>query len=268
VANGARRVADAITKIGEGVTSRVKWAGGLFVMLGRTLARGPRRPFGLFDISYQVLQAGIRSIPLATMMALFVGMILAWQFGEALADFGAKNRLGHVTSLALVRELVPTLLAVTVGTKMATGMTAELGSMKVTEQIDALAALGADPLKKLVWPRLVGASIAMPLLVAWGNVVAMLGGMLISDLVFDVPALYFYETYIDMLEPIHYVMSQTKGLVFGALAGLIGCYQGFTTKIGTEAVGMSTTETVIAVSVMILLADFVLTTLFMPVGSV
>ena len=259
---------DAVTDLGQTITDGVQWFGGMAVMLGKAIVRGPRRPFGLFDISYQILQLGIRSVPLATMMAVFVGMILAWQFGEALVDFGAKNRLGHVTSLALVRELVPTLLAVTVGTKMATGMTAELGSMKVTEQIDALSALGADPIKKLVWPRFVGAAIAMPLLVAWGNVVAMLGGMLISDTVFDVPAEYFYVTYIDMLEPINYVMSQTKGMVFGALVGIIGCYQGFSTKFGTEAVGMSTTQTVIVVSVMVLLADFALTTMFMPVGSV
>ncbi|PRQ02344.1 putative phospholipid ABC transporter permease protein MlaE [Enhygromyxa salina] len=264
----ASTLRDAITNLGETISSGVLWCGGMSVMFAKAMLRGPRRPLGLFDISYQVLQLGIRSLPLATMMALFVGMILTWQFGEALVDFGAKNRLGHVTSLALVRELVPTLLAVTVGTKMATGMTAELGSMKVTEQIDALSALGADPIKKLVWPRIIGAAIAMPLLVAWGNVVAMLGGMLISDSVFDVPAEYFYVTYIDMLEPTHYVMSQTKGLAFGGLAGLIGCYQGFTTKFGTEAVGQSTTESVIATSVMVLLADFVLTTLFMPIGPV
>jgi len=255
-----------VTNLGQTINGGIKWSGGMAVMAGQALIRGPRRPFALFDISYQVLQLGIRSTPLATMMALFVGMILAWQFGEALTAFGAKNSIGTVTSLALVRELVPTLLAVTVGTKMATGMTAELGSMKVTEQIDAISALGADPIKKLVWPRLVAASIAMPLLVAWGNVIAMLGGMLISDTVFDVPAGYFYATYIDELEPIHYIMSQTKALVFGALAGLIGCYQGFSTKFGTEAVGLSTTETVIAVSVLVLIADFALTALFMPVG--
>ncbi len=254
-----------VRKVGGTVVDLVEWCGGMTVMFGQAVVRGPRRPWGLFDISYQVLQVGIRSIPVATMMAMFVGMILTWQFGEALADFGAKNSIGYVTSLALVRELVPTLLAVTVGTKMATGMTAELGSMKVTEQIDAIAALGADPIKKLVWPRLVAASIAMPLLVAWGNVVAMVGGMLISDVVFDVPAEYFYSTYIDELEPIHYVMSQTKALVFGGLAGIVGCYQGFSTKFGTEAVGMSTTETVIAVSVMVLLADFALTALFIPI---
>jgi phospholipid/cholesterol/gamma-HCH transport system permease protein len=255
-----------VINLGTTINSGIKWCGGLAVMLGQALVRGPRRPFGLYDISYQIVQLGIRSIPVTTMMSLFVGMILAWQFGEALADFGAKNSLGYVTSLALVRELVPTLLAVTVGTKMATGMTAELGSMKVTEQIDAISALGADPIKKLVWPRLVAASIAMPLLVAWGNVAAMLGGMLISDTVFDVPASYFYHTYIDELEPLHYIMSETKALVFGALAGIIGCYQGFTTKFGTEAVGLATTETVIAVSVMVLLADFALTTFFMPIG--
>jgi len=255
-----------IEDVGKTVNAAVMWCGGMTVMFGQAVFRGPRRPFGLFDISYQVLQLGIRSIPLATMMSLFVGMILAWQFGEALAAFGAKNSLGTVTSLALVRELVPTLLAVTVGTKMATGMTAELGSMKVTEQIDAISALGADPIKKLVWPRLIAASIAMPLLVAFGNVMAMVGGMLISDTVFDVPASYFYATYIGELEPMHYIMSLTKALVFGALAGIIGCYQGFSTKFGTEAVGLSTTETVIAVSVMVLIADFALTTIFMPVG--
>ncbi|NJK32671.1 MAG: ABC transporter permease [Deltaproteobacteria bacterium] len=255
-----------ITSVGETITSLVLYCGGMMVMLGQSLVRGPRRPFALFDTSYQLLQLGIRSLPLTTLMSVFVGMILAWQFGEALNDFGAKNSIGYVTALALVRELVPTLLAVTVGTKMATGMTAELGSMKVTEQIDAISALGADPIKKLVWPRLVASTLAMPLLVAWGNVLAMLGGMLIADTVFDVPAGYFYATYIDELEPLHYVMSQTKALAFGMLAGLVGCYQGFTTKFGTEAVGQSTTETVIAVSVLVLLADFALTTIFMPIG--
>jgi phospholipid/cholesterol/gamma-HCH transport system permease protein len=259
-------VRELITGLGGNLTSMVKWSGGMAVMLGQALFRGPRRPLGLFDISYQLLQLGIRSLPVTTLMSIFVGMILAWQFGEALTDFGAKSAIGYVTSLALVRELVPTLLALTVGTKMATGMTAELGSMKVTEQIDAIAALGADPIKKLVWPRLIGATIAMPLLVAWGNVIAMVGGMIISDTVFDVPASYFYATYIDELEPMHYVMSQTKALVFGALAGLVGCFQGFSTKFGTEAVGQSTTETVIAVSVSVLLADFALTTIFMPIG--
>ena len=254
-----------IEKIGGGIATVVIWTGGMSKMAFDAILRGPKRPWGLYDISYQTLQLGVRSLPLASMMSIFVGMILAWQFGEALVDFGAKNSIGYVTSLALVRELVPSILAVTVGTKMSTGMAAELGSMKVTEQIDAIAALGADPIKKLVWPRLVAATLAMPLLVAWGNVLAMFGGMFISDTVFDVPASYFYSSYVDELEPMHYIMSVVKSVTFGGLAGTIGCYQGFNTKFGTEAVGQSTTDAVIATSVSVLVADFVLTTVFLPV---
>ncbi len=254
-----------IENTGEYASNFFGWLGALTRMFFRTLAVGPRRPLGLFDISYQTLQLGIRSLPMATLMAVFIGMILAWQFGEALADFGATNALGYVTALALVRELVPSIMALTVGVKMATGMTAELGSMKVTEQIDAIASLGADPLKKLVWPRLLGATLALPLLVVWGNVIALGGGMFISDSVFDVPAPYFYTTYIDELHPMDYISGLAKALVFGGVAGMIGCYQGFSTKFGTEAVGLSTTETVVAVSIAVLVADFALTTLFIPV---
>src|SRR5690606_4581585 len=100
--------------------------------------------------------------------------------------------LGYASSLALVCELVPTLIAITVGAKMSAGMAAELGSMKVTEQIDAVAALGADPIKKLVWPRVSAATLALPLLVAWGNVIALFGGMLTAEGVYGVPAGYFY----------------------------------------------------------------------------
>jgi phospholipid/cholesterol/gamma-HCH transport system permease protein len=164
--------------------------------------------------------------------------------------------------LALVRELVPTLLAITVGAKMAAGMAAELGSMKVTEQIDAVAALGADPIKKLVWPRVVAATLALPLLVVWGNFIALFGGMLIAEWIYGVPAGYFYETYVDELVPLDYISSIVKGTVFGFLVGLIGCYQGFGTKFGTEAVGVATTETVVATSICIIIADFYLTLFF------
>lgn len=253
-----------IQNVGAYVTRFLDWLGTLTRMFWETVKVGPRRPFGIFDISYQTLQLGIRSLPMATLMSVFIGMILAWQFGDALADFGATNALGDASSLALVRELVPTILAVTVGVKMATGMTAELGSMKVTEQIDALASMGANPLKKLVWPRLTGAVIALPLLVVWGNVMALGGGMFIGESVFDVPAAYFYGQYVDELAPIDYISGLVKGIVFGGIAGMIGCHQGFTTKFGTEAVGLATTETVVAVSITVLIADFALTTLFLP----
>lgn len=260
-----KTIRDRIARIGHVIDEFVLWLGGLVVMFVQTVVRGPKRPWGYHDITDQILRLGIKSLPLTVLMSGFVGMILAWQFGDALTDFGAKSALGNVTSLALVQELVPVIVAVTVGTKMATGMTAELGSMKVTEQIDAIAALGADPLKKLVWPRLVGATLAMPLLVALGNLVAMLGGMAIGEGVFDIPADYFYGTYIDELEPLDYVSSIVKAAVFGALTGLMGCYEGFNTKFGTEAVGQATTQTVASLSIAVLVADFGLTVLFVPI---
>lgn len=254
-----------LQKLGARINLFFQWVGGLAVLFGRAIVVGPRRPLGIYDLSYQTLAVGLKSMPMASLMSLFIGMILVWQFGEALADFGAKQSVGYASSLALVRELIPTTLALTVGSKMATGMTAELGSMKVTEQIDAIASLGADPVKKLVWPRMFAASLALPLLVAWGNIMALLGGMLISDAVFDVPAGYFYETYIYELTPLDYMSGIVKALVFGILAGIIGCYQGFITLFGTEAVGQSTTETVVAVSIAVVVADFALTTLFLPI---
>lgn len=260
-----RSFQDRIAGIARRLDTFLMWTGGTALMLMQAVRRGPKRPIGYHDITDQTLRLGIRSIPLTFLMSIFVGMILAWQFGDALEDFGAKNALGNVTSLALVQELVPVLIAVTVGTKMATGMTAELGSMKVTEQIDAIAALGADPIKKLVWPRIVGATLAMPLLVAFGNLVAMVGGMAVSDWVFDVPGEYFYSTYVEELDVMDYITSLTKAGCFGMLTGLIGCYEGFNTKFGTEAVGQATTQTVASLSISVLVADFALTALFVPV---
>lgn len=256
---------ETLAKIGDRLRELATWVGGLSVMFLRAVTVGPRRPLGIYDLSYQTLQIGIRSLPLASIMSIFMGMIFAWQFGETLAAFGAKNAIGYASALANVRELVPTILAITVGAKMATGMTAELGSMKVSEQIDAIASLGADPIKKLVWPRLFAATVSMPLLVIWGNILALLGGMFVGEVVFDVPASYFYSTYVDQLIPMYYVSGMVKATTFGALAGLIGCYQGFQTKFGTEAVGLATTETVVAVSIAVLLADFLLTAIFIPI---
>jgi phospholipid/cholesterol/gamma-HCH transport system permease protein len=249
-------------RFGAIVLAGLEWTGGITRLIGHMIRVGPRRPVGIDDIARQMVEQGIRSLPIATFMSLFIGMILSWQFGWALLDFGATMALGQVTSIALVCELVPTLLAVTVGAKMAAGMAAELGSMKVSEQIDAVAALGADPVKKLVWPRVVAATAALPLLVAWGNVIGLLGAMLIGEWIYGVPAGYFYQTYIAELEPMDYVSSISKATVFGFEVGIIGCYQGFATRFGTEAVGVSTTETVVATSICIIIADFYLTMVF------
>ncbi|MDC0667188.1 MlaE family ABC transporter permease [Nannocystis radixulma] len=252
--------------VGRNIRAGVDWAGGISLLLVRALLRGVQRPWGVHDVFRQVVALGVRSLPLSTLMGVFIGMALTWQFGEALASFGAKNAVGKAAALALVRELVPALMALTIGAKISTGITAELGSMKVSEQIDAIASLGADPVKKLVWPRVAASAVALPLLNVYGNVLALFGGAFIADLVFDVPAEYFYETYVQQLHPLDYVSGLVKSATFGVLVGLIGCYQGFQTGFGTEAVGSSTTQTVVATSIAIIVFDFVLTTVFLPAG--
>ncbi len=252
----------SLERLGTIVLTGLDWVGGMTRLFIHMVKVGPRRPVGIDDIARQMVQQGIRSLPITTFISLFIGMILAWQFGWALKDFGAVMALGDASSLALVNELVPTMLALTVGAKMAAGMAAELGSMKVTEQIDAVAALGADPVKKLVWPRVCAATVSMPLLAMWGNILALLGAMLIGEWIYGVPAGYFYEKYIEELAPLDYISSIAKATTFGFEVGLIGCYQGFNTKYGTEAVGVSTTETVVATSICIIIADFYLTMVF------
>lgn len=251
-----------IEKFGGVLVSGLSWVGGVSRMAIRTAQVAVKRPIGFRDIGVQLVHLGIRSLPIASFLSLFIGMILTWQFGWGLSDFGATMALGYAASLALVRELIPTFLAITVGAKMAAGMAAELGSMKVTEQIDAVATLGADPIKKLVWPRVCGSTLAVPLLVVWGNAVALVGGMLIAEWAYAVPSGYFYETYIDMLAPIDYVASLVKATTYGFIVGIIGCYQGFGTRHGTEAVGVATTETVVATSICIIISDFYLTMIF------
>jgi len=251
----------AIERLGGFVLAGLDWLGGVAILAVTALRVGPRRPFGWGDIVKQMAEQGFGSLPITTFISLFIGMILTWQFAWALKDFGAVMTLGYAASLALVRELIPTVIAITVGAKMAAGMAAELGSMKVTEQIDAVAALGANPIKKLVWPRVFAATFATPLLVVWGNVVALGGGMVIGEK-WGVPAGYFYETYIDMLVPLDYIATLSKGFIFGFIVGIIGCYQGFNAKTGTEAVGVATTETVVATSICVIVADFYLTLVF------
>lgn len=255
-----------VEKFGAVVIDGVVWLGGVGMLAGRAVWLVPRLPWGITDISVQMMRQGVTSIPIATLLSVFTGMILAWQFGDALADFGATMALGYTASVALVTELVPTFMALTVGSKIAAGMAAELGSMKVTEQIDAVAALGADPVKKLVCPRITATTLTIPLLVVWGNVMALFGSMLIAEWQFGVPAGYYYQTYIDMLTPRDYTASMVKAVIYGFLVSSIGCYQGFNTKQGTEAVGASTTETVVACAIWVIVADFLVTIQFFSVN--
>lgn len=220
------------------------------------------RPFEWRAIVYQMESVGVRSLSIASVTAVFIGMVMAVQFAISLQKFGAMEYTGRVVGLSFSRELAPTLTAVIVGGRVGAGMAAEVGSMAVTEQIDAIRALGADPVKKLVLPRAVAAVIVMPLLSIFALLFGFCGAMIVISSQFNIPAGFFLRSAIDSVGMNDFLSGICKSPVFGAIIALVGCHFGLTTTGGTEGVGRSTTRTVVVISIAILIADFFLTKIY------
>jgi phospholipid/cholesterol/gamma-HCH transport system permease protein len=236
---------------------------GMFSLMTARAARALfARPFEWRAIVYQMESVGVRSLSIASVTAVFIGMVMAVQFAISLQKFGAMEYTGRVVGLSFSRELAPTLTAVIVGGRVGAGMAAEVGSMAVTEQIDAIRALGADPIKKLVLPRAAAAVIVMPLLSIFALLFGFCGAMIVISSQFNIPAGFFLRSAIDSVAMNDFLSGICKSPVFGAIIALVGCHFGLTTTGGTEGVGRSTTRTVVVVSIAILIADFFLTKIY------
>ncbi|MEZ4315679.1 MAG: ABC transporter permease [Polyangiaceae bacterium] len=228
-------------------------------MTGGAMTAMWRRPFEIRSTLHQMEMIGVKSASLASITAVFVGMVMAVQFAFGLQKFGGMEYTGRIIGLSFARELAPALTAVIVGGRIGSGIAAEVGSMAVTEQIDAIRALGADPIKKLVVPRLVASTLVMPVLGALALVLGFAGAMLICAVEFDIPPGFFLRTALGSVNFKDYVSGMYKTPFFGAIIAIIGCHFGLITRGGTEGVGQSTTRTVVAISIAILVADFLLT---------
>lgn len=218
-----------------------------------------QRPFELKATVYQFYMLGVRSVTITSVTAIFVGMVMALQFAFGLQRFGGIEYTGRVIGISFMRELAPTLTAVIVGARMGAGIAAEIGSMSVTEQVDAIRSLGADPLKKLVAPRLFAATLVMPTLCALALVLGFCGAMFITSVQFGLPAGFFLRTALSSVNYIDYVSGTFKTPIYGALIAIIGCHYGLRTRGGTEGVGHATTATVVTTSIALLIADFFMT---------
>jgi phospholipid/cholesterol/gamma-HCH transport system permease protein len=188
-------------------------------------------------------------------------MVLALQSGVNMARFGAEAYVGPVVALSILRELGPVLTAILVGGKAASGITAELGSMQVTEQIDALRALGVNYLKKLVVPRILAALVVFPLVTTLADAVGLVGGMLIVVFERGVDPYLYWNTISYWVVMRDFLSGLAKSVVFGGIITLIGCYNGLATTGGTEGLGRSTTDTVVQVAMAVIISDFFLTKL-------
>ncbi len=212
---------------------------------------------------YQIEQLGVRSLGIGAATAIFVGIVMAIQFAFSLEKFGAKDTVGRIVGLSEVRELAPSLTALVVGSRIAAGMAAELGSMAVTEQIDAIRALGADPIRKLVVPRMLAGIIIMPLITCFALVLGVGSAMVVSRVSFGVPQAFFLTSAIDSITMRDLMSGLGKTPFFGFVITIIGCHFGMTTYGGTEGVGRSTTTSVVVVSIAVLIADALLTQIFL-----
>jgi phospholipid/cholesterol/gamma-HCH transport system permease protein len=252
----------ALEVIGDKLIGFFNHIGQVSLMFLQSLAAMFKRPFEFRAVVYQLESLGVRSVGIACVTAIFIGMVMAVQFAFGLQKFGGMEYTGRVVGLSFTRELAPTLTAVIVGGRIGSGMTAELGSMAVTEQIDAIYALGADPIKKLVVPRLIASVIVMPLLAGFALMLGFSGAMVVTDSQFGIPSSFFLRTALETLTLADFMNGMWKCPAFGAIIALVGCHFGLITTGGTEGVGRSTTRSVVAISICILIADFFLTRLF------
>ena len=248
--------------LGHRIGKLVDNLGAISIMAWQTLRAAFTPPFEFRAIIYQLESVGVKSVGIATITSVFIGMVMAVQFAISLQKFGAMEYTGRVVGLSYTRELAPTLTAVIVGGRVGAGMAAEVGSMAVTEQIDAIRALGADPIKKLVLPRVIALVIGMPILSMLALVCGVTGAMIVVSTSFNIPGNFFIRSAIDVNTINDLLSGMCKCPWFGAIIALVGCYYGITTKGGTEGVGKATTQTVVDVSISILIADFFLTKIY------
>lgn len=254
-----------VQTLGERILRMTEALGGFALLAAASVRALGQRRFPWGELLIQLEAAVVRSTPLVAITALFTGMVLSLQTAYALGRFGARPYVGSIVGLAIVRELGPVLAALMVGGRVGAGITSELGSMKVTEQVDAIRAMGADPVQKLVLPRVLAVTFGLPLLTFFAVLLGVLGGMLVADLQYGIGANFYLQTVTTTVTVGDFVSGVSKTFVFGWIVAMVGCHVGLGTEGGTRGVGSATTRSVVAASIAILVSDFFLTKLFMLV---
>jgi len=239
---------------------RLAYAVGLYpLLMGKVLERLHKPPWFFSLIIKQCEMVGVQSLPVVLLTAVFTGMVLALQSWVAFHRFGAESMIATVVSLSMLRELGPVLVGLMVAGRVGASFAAELGTMRVSEQIDALWTLSTDPVRYLVIPRMLAAMLMMPLLVMLADAIGMLGGYFISVNALDQNPHTYIEHSYDYLELIDLYSGLLKAMVFGGIIGLVSCAEGYYCDGGAAGVGKATTRAVVVSAMTILIADYILT---------
>lgn len=261
-------------RLNDAAKSKVLTLQEYFILAAKSLRFIFARPFYAQDVIQQMDEIGVKSLGIVLLTGLFTGMVLALQSSVQLKTFGATMYIGNLVSASMIRELGPVLAGLMVAGRVGSGIAAQLGSMRVTEQIDALNTLGTDPIKKLVTPRVLAALIMLPVLTVINDFVGIIGGNIIASLVVGLPTSQYWRTVWDQIAnggfvlryvPNDFIMGIMKPFVFGGLISITACYFGLGTTGGTEGVGQATTRTVVTSSILILVIDYFITQLLLSV---
>jgi phospholipid/cholesterol/gamma-HCH transport system permease protein len=248
--------------IGRIFLSFLASVGDLTLFAGRAIVHGVSGPFYPRAIGRQMVDIGYYSLPVVGLTAIFTGMVLALQSYTGFSRFEAESAVATIVVLSMTRELGPVLAGLMVAGRVGASMAAEIGTMRVTEQIDALTTLSTDPFKYLVWPRLIAGLLMLPLLVLVADVIGVFGRYIVGIYKLGFGQYEYIRNTWEFLETEDVVSGLVKAAVFGFLVALMGCYQGYHSRGGAQGVGAATTKAVVSASILILTANYVVTELF------
>ena len=253
---------DLVAAVGRGTLNAVRAAGAVALFALEGVSHLLRPPFYGRMFGRAFVEFAYFSLPVVALTAIFSGMVIALQSYTGFARFSAESAIPGVVVLSVVRELAPVLAALMVSGRMGAAMAAELGTMRVTDQIDALTTLSTNPMKYLVAPRLLAGLVALPLLVLVADVLGVLGGYIVSTIKLGFNGSGYLLNTLDFLKTEDVVAGLAKAGVFGFVIALMGCYSGYNSRGGAQGVGSATTSAVVAASILILAFDYVMTELF------
>ena len=251
-----------LASIGRSTIGLLAAIGRVAIFAGATLVHALRPPWYATELGLQLVRIGYFSLPVVALTAIFTGAALALQIYAGGSRFSAETAVPSIVAIGITRELGPVLGGLMVAGRVSSSIAAELGTMRVTEQIDALRTLSTEPMQDLVVPRVLAATLALPVLVAVGDILGIFGGYLVGTSRLGFNPEVFLRTTFTYLEAADVVSGLVKAAVFGFLLALMGCYHGYHSGRGAQGVGRATTDAVVSASVLILASNYLLTELF------
>lgn len=251
-----------LSNIGVRLLEILNMLGGVALMFKQVLKELVVAPFYPELVIEQIYFVGIRSMSIVFVTALSTGMVMALQFGLGLEKFGGKLYVPKIVSLSIIREVGPMFCSLMLAARVGAGIASEIASMVVTQQVDAIRALGTSPIKKIVIPRILACLIALPILSGIGNIIGVAGGLFVGQHELAIDPGFYYEKIFQTVNIADYMTGILKTFFFAFFLSVVSCYFGLSVKGGTQGVGIATTKAVVTSSIMILISDFFLTKLF------